>query len=201
MKLLLSGEGASDLGACGNAQGWCDGADFRIGPMTVVLSQLAEVQLGYTLLDTPDSLHYISETALCEQEKARPVRLRPARSKKQGVETAYYYGNAFMLGHLAQALATESEEHVLAVLFRDNDGTRSSVGSLWDDKWKSMEDGFARSGFAHGVPMLPKPKSEAWLLCNALPHARSYANLEDISGNDDSPKSAKSQLKNALGHD
>jgi hypothetical protein len=201
MKLLLSGEGPSDLGACGNALGRCDGADFRIGPMTVLLSQLAEPQLRYALLDTPDSLHFISETTLCEQAKARPVRLRPTRSKKQDVETAYYYGNAYMLGQLAQALAAASDEPVLAVLFRDNDGTRSSAGSLWKSKWKSMQDGFAHAGFAHGVPMLPKPKSEAWLLSAALPHAPSYAHLEEVSGNDDSPNSAKAQLKKALGHD
>jgi hypothetical protein len=201
MKLLLSGEGPSDLGACGNAQGRCDGADFRIGPMTVVLSQLAEAQLGYSLLGTPDSLHFISETALCAQAKARPVRLRPTRSKKQDVETGYYYGNASMLGQLAQALAAASDEPVLAVLFRDSDGTRSSAGSLWKSKWKSMQDGFTHAGFAHGVPMLPKPKSEVWLLPAALPHAPSYAHLEDISGNDESPNSAKCQLEKALGHD
>jgi hypothetical protein len=46
-----------------------------------------------------------------------------------------------------------------------------------------------------GVPMVPRPKSEAWLLC-AL-RAPGYANcapLEEASGNDASPNSLKKQL-------
>ncbi len=54
---------------------------------------------------------------------------------------------------------------VIAVLFRDSDGTASSGRGLWEDKRKSIEDGFGEAGFDYGVPMIPKPKSEAWLLC------------------------------------
>ena len=54
---------------------------------------------------------------------------------------------------------------------------------------------------ARGVPMLPKPKSEAWLLCavaNGYQHCQA---LEGLPGNDDSPYSAKKQLQAALGGD
>lgn len=201
MRALLSGEGVTDLGSCTNALGVCEGQDFRIGPMTVLLSQLAEHKLGYSLLDTPDSLRFVSETALCAQAKAMPARLQPARSKKKGAETSYFYANAMMLGRLALEFETETGEPVLAVLFRDSDGTRSSPNTLWADKLQSMHDGFLRSSFEHGVPMLPKPKSESWLLCAALPQLLSCAVLEDISGNDNSPNSAKAQLDAALcGH-
>lgn len=199
MRVLLSGEGPTDLGTCTNAIGVCEGSDFRIGPMTVLLSQMAAPRLGYELLDTPDSLHSISETALCARAKAMPSRLQAARSKKKDVETGYFYANAMALGSVAQQLEKETDEPVLAVLFRDNDGTRSSPGSLWADKWKSMHDGFLRSGFEHGIPMLPKPKSEAWLLCGMAVGSPSCAALENISGNDDSPNSAKAQLDAALG--
>lgn len=197
MRVLLSGEGPTDLGTCTNALGVCEGPDFRIGPMTVLLSQMAAPRLGYDLLDTPDSLHSISETALCARAKAMPFRLQAARGKKKGVETGYFYANAMALGNCAQQLETEMDEPVLAVLFRDNDGTRSSPGSLWTDKWQSMHDGFLRSGFKHGIPMLPKPKSEAWLLCRVA--TGSCASLENMSGNDDSPNSAKARLDAALG--
>ena len=50
--------------------------------------------------------------------------------------------------------------------------------------------------------MLPKPKSEAWLLCAAKSYAyRGCDKLEDLSGNDDSPNSVKNKLDAAFnGH-
>jgi hypothetical protein len=198
MRVLLSGEGPTDLGSCTNALGVCEGIDFRMGPMTVLLAQMAEPKLGYDLLDTPDSLHSISETALCAYAKALPSRLQAARGKKKGVETGYFYANARALGNVAQQLEKKTGEPVLTVLFRDNDGTRSMVTSVWADKCKSIEDGFLRSGFETGIAMLPNPKSEVWLLCGATPGSSSCAALENISGNDDSPNSAKSRLDAAL---
>jgi hypothetical protein len=47
--------------------------------------------------------------------------------------------------------------------------------------------------------MLPNPKSEAWLLCAATPQLSDCARFENISGNDDSPNSAKAQLDAVLG--
>ena len=47
--------------------------------------------------------------------------------------------------------------------------------------------------------MVPKPKSEAWLLCAVQQnHYTDCARFEDISGNDASPNSAKIQLDEAL---
>lgn len=201
MKILLSGEGPTDLGACNNAQGRCDGADFKQGPMTKLLIQLLEPLLHYSLVDYPDSFAYVSEAALCEQTKATPARLQPTRGKKKGVETSYFYGNAMTLGRMAIELAADVGGSVLAVFFRDSDGTRSSHASLWQDKWKSVCDGFTRSGFEYGVPMLPKPKSEAWLLCVAgVNPGGDCSALEELSGNDNSPDSAKLQLDAMLGH-
>ena len=49
--------------------------------------------------------------------------------------------------------------------------------------------------------MLPKPKSEAWLLCLAgVNPGGTSETLEELSGNDHSPKSAKSLLDTTLGH-
>ncbi|MCB2156653.1 hypothetical protein KQI84_17390 [bacterium] len=65
-----------------------------------------------------------------------------------------------------------------------------------------MELGFkAADGFDRGVPMIPKPKSEAWLIC-ALKEDSPYSfcdRLEEtLPGNDDSPNSAKMQLAEIL---
>lgn len=201
MRLLLSGEGPTDLGVCGNAQGRCEGADFKQGAMTKLIIQLLEPLLGYSLADFPDSLSYVSETALCDQTKAMPRRLQPTRGKKKGAEMGYFYGNAMTLGRMAINLAHEAGEAVVAVFFRDTDGTRSSHAGLWADKWQSVCDGFKAAEFEHGVPMLPKPKSEVWLLCVAGANpGGACAHLEDLSGNDASPNSAKAQLEAALGH-
>ena len=201
MKLLLSGEGPTDLGVCGPASGYCSGTDFTPGPMTHLLLMLLEPLLGYSLADFPDSLACISETSLCTQTKTTPARLQPTRGKKKGAETSYFYGNAMTLGRLANTLAAEEAVPVLAVFFRDTDGTTSSAATLWEDKWRSIHDGFAAAGFAFGVPMLPKPKSEAWLLCVAGANpGGSCESLEQLPGNDASPRSAKSQLDAKLGH-
>lgn len=202
MKLLLSGEGPTDLGMCGPASGYCSGTDFTPGPMAHLLLRLLEPLLGYSLADFPDSLAYISETALHDKTKNAPARLQPMRGKKRGAETGYFYGNAMTLGRLAIQLAQEEAVPVLAVFFRDTDGTASSAATLWEDKWRSIHDGFAAAGFVFGVPMLPKPKSEAWLLCVAGGNpGGSCASLEELPGNDDAPRSAKSQLADRLGHD
>ncbi|HOF50851.1 MAG TPA: hypothetical protein PLL83_13645 [Rhodoferax sp.] len=200
MKILLSGEGPTDLGVCNNAQGRCDGADFKKGPMTQLLIQLLEPLLGYSLADFPESFAYVSETALCAQTKATPARLQPTRGKKKGVETSYFYGNAMTLGRMAFDLAAEVGDSVVAIFFRDTDGTHSSHTGLWQDKWQSVCDGFKHSDFTRGVPMLPKPKSEAWLLCLAgfNPGGTCEA-LEELSGNDHSPNSVKSRLDATLG--
>ena len=47
--------------------------------------------------------------------------------------------------------------------------------------------------------MIPKPKSEAWVICAVKNKYSSCDALEDRSGNDDSPNSLKDELANHLG--
>jgi hypothetical protein len=64
---------------------------------------------------------------------------------------------------------------------------------------RSILTGFEAEKISTGVPMIPKPKSEAWILC-ALRNKYQYcAKLENESGNDDSPNSLKQQLEDHLG--
>ena len=200
MKVVLSGEGPTDLGSCTNAQGRCGGDDFKTGPMTVLLAQAIEPRLGYDLRIVPDNISYVGETELSALAKSLPRRLLPTRGKRHGVETGYFFASAMALGKHALDLETQLDEPVIAVLFRDSDGTRSSPSTLWADKLQSMRDGFSYAGCKAGVPMVPKPKSEAWLLCAAQPGLQNCQPLEAISGNDDSPNSAKAQLDAMFGH-
>ena len=167
--------------------------------MAVWLARLWENMLGYNLLDTPEAVVYVSETALAQQAKKSGKRMQSLRGKKQAVETGLYFGNAKHLGLIAQQLATDHADSVMAVLFHDADGTRSAPGQMWQSKWDSMVNGFASAAFDFGVPMLPRPKSEAWLLCAWQTAKHSYDALEDISGNDESPNSAKVQWDAFMG--
>ena len=199
MKLLISGEGSSDLGACNNAQGQCSDGDFNRGPMAVWLARLWEAMLDYNLLDTPEAVVYVSETVLSQKAKTSGKRMQRLPGKKHIVETGEFFSNAQQLGLIAMQIAADREDAVMAVLFRDADGTRSAKGQLWQSKWDSMVNGFASVSFQFGVPMLPKPKSEAWLMCAGKTARHSYAGLEAISGNDDSPNSAKEQWDAFMG--
>lgn len=203
MIVVLSGEGPTDLGRCTNGQGQCSEPDFALGPMAVLLDKLMVPMLGYSLRDlTPDSFRFFSETALSERARQRKAQHRRLvlPGKKHDHETGYFYANAWDLGSAAREMELASGDATVAVLFRDSDPMRSHSAAVWDAKWKSMLDGFLRAGFERGIPMLPKPKSEAWLLSAAKDHPFQHcAALEDLSGNDDSPDSAKDKLAVALG--
>ena len=200
MKLLISGEGPTDLGACNNAQGQCSDENLNRGPMAVWLARLFEERFHYNLLDMPEAVIYVSKTALNQKSKQSGKRLQTLRSKNKSAETGFYYNNAFQLGIMAKELSVHNNSvPVMAVLFRDADGTQNAQGQHWQTKWDSILYGFSASSFEFGVPMVPKPKSEVWLLCAGKSGSHSCHHLENVSGNDDSPNSAKNQLDKFFG--
>lgn len=197
MFVVISGEGISDLGACSNQQGRCHGEVFAAGPMTCVLDTIIESSMGYSVLDV-HGYEYLSESHLeaCEQRRRGNRRGLFLPGKKSGQETGYFYVNAWILAQETLELEAQRNDRAIAVLFRDTDGTRSTRKGLWQAKWDSMLHGFARGGLEdRGVPMLPKPKSEAWLLCAfKSPAYRDCAALEEITGNDSGANPAKDRL-------
>ena len=209
MIVVLSGEGPSDLGQCTDAQGTCQIPAFAHGPMTLIADKAIGQSIGFSMLETtPDRYLYVSETRLKELETARKANSRSMSlvGKGREQETGHFYINAWMFGEFALQSETkfEGNDKAIAILFRDADGTRATVKGLWDAKLASMQSGFRRSGLGlRGVPMIPKPKSEAWMLCAVKDDAyQQCVKLEELSGNDSSPKSAKAKLHLALdGHD
>lgn len=202
MIVIFSGEGPTDLGQSKTGTSPCSGQDFAPGPMAALADHALEARLGYSVLDdTPDCVWHISETELAKRAKSMNKRHMALRGNKQpDAETGYFYKNAEMLARFALEMEQTCNDQSIAVLFRDSDGTRSSSPALWYSKFKSMNDGFRRAGYSRGVAMLPKPKSEAWLLCLARSQkGGDCAKLENLPGNDDSPNSAKQQLDAALG--
>lgn len=205
MIILCSGEGISDLGICDNEIGNCDGANFRFGPITLVVDSIVSTCLGYSPREVhPESYRYYSESALAERAEARKRERRgfSFAGKKRGIETGFFYINAWMLGEIAKELEADENDSVAAFLFRDSDGTNSSPRDLWSTKTSSIEEGFIRAEFHRGVPIVPRPKSESWFLCAAKENPYQHcAALEELPGNDNSPKSAKRALADALGAD
>lgn len=201
MLFLVSGEGPSDIGVCERVRQFCDGTEFRVGPMTVIVSQVVEKYLGYSPLDAGVfrcvCKHHLTDRASELKAERKSVRLP---GKKRGKETRYFYNNARVLARIAKEFQQELSNDVVAVLFRDSDGTASAGRGIWDEKLQSMLDGFEEEGFGRGVPMIPKPKSEGWLICGLKQNA--YQNchqLEERSGNDNSPNSLKGELAELLG--
>jgi len=109
----------------------------------------------------------------------------------------FHRKGAYLFGKYSKEIGRVRNSPVIAVFFRDGDGTRSTPLTEWQSKFKSVVSGFEASEFPAGVPMIPRPKSEAWMLCGLFKHenpACDCAWLEEESGNDGSPKSLKGQL-------
>ncbi len=199
MYFLFSGEGPTDLGACGEGASACEAGQYQHGPMTVIVDHLVHARLGYSLLDTGYyaflSRRYLTDLA----KKLKWVQLP---GKKGAQATATYYRNARALASYARAKQAELEVIVIAVLFRDSDETASAGRDHWKNRWTAMVNGFRVEDFPTGVPMIPKPKSEAWLLCALKENPyQGCAALEKRSGSDKSPNSLKGELKDRLGHE
>ena len=202
MIILLSGEGPTDLGCCINGAGFCTSPELMAGPMTLLIDEIVYEVLQYRPLEvTPEAYRFYSKQILVERAKQKKGNRSVALpGKKHDVETGYFYINAWMLGEIAHELEHSENDKTVSVLFRDTDGTNSSQADISTIKRKSMISGFERAQYERGVPMVPMPKSEAWLLCAAKNNP--YKNcgiLESLPGNDNAPGSAKGLLAEALG--
>ena len=201
MMLVLSGEGPTDLGCCSGPVDSCTGDDFKPGPLAIIVDKLLEAPMGYRPLQVhPDGVHFISKTRVLRRARDGAQRRGFAFiGKKRGQETGTFYVAAWMLGELAVELEAAHQDRSIAVLHRDSDDRADGPHDGWDQKFRSMLDGFARARYVGGVPMLPRPISEAWLLCAARPAMPNCASLEDESASAKSPRPLKLQLEEAFG--
>jgi len=187
MHLVLSGEGNSDLGLFSQYHN-----EFIAGSMYFIVDKIIEREYDFSCYSCKDSMiTFIPKVELTKLTK----RLPPYTGKKGRKGTAYFTNNAIALAKISKEKSKELNDEVIAILFRDSDGTSSSIKGLWEDKISSIEMGFKIEKFENGVAMVPKPKSEAWLIC-ALKN-KPYKNchkLEDRSGNDNSPNNLKDEL-------
>ena len=176
IKILVSGEGKTDMGELNYP--YNDPANLKKGPMTYLAEKIIK--------QATDKTHHIELVAKKTlSEKAKSNRKMKLPGKKSPKKTAYFYKNAYILGKIA----LEKHEDI-AILFRDTDGTQSSSLSNWKERAKSIYNGFKDSGFQNGVAMLPKPTSEAWILC-CIQKYQNCEKLEKLSGNESSSKHPK----------
>lgn len=200
MYFLLSGEGPGDMGANKGTATIAEGDDFRVGPMAQIVDLLVERKHNYSML--LGACGFVSEQQLLNRahDLRRARRGMSLPGKRRGMETAYFYTNARMFAQIAREESRRRKQPVVAVLFRDSDGPASAGRGLWAEKHQSMIDGFLAEQFDRGVPMIPRPKSEAWFICAwREPRLPSCEMLELESGSDRSPNSLKQQLEQVLG--
>lgn len=178
-KVYLHGEGKSDLGQVALSQ-------FEPGPCYHLLQQASSLTL---------EPHYFGRQEIDEEARRHKSFPRPGR----GQNTALYFKYAHSLAVLAARDSHPQPNLHLCLLFRDADGTRSASSDDWQEKVNSVVQGFKAADCPSGVAMIPRPKSEAWILCALrADKSRSCASLEDRSGNDDSPDNLKDELKKLL---
>lgn len=195
MFFLFSGEGPTDLGGCRKPSNFCRSEEFVVGPMAVIVDQIVFHRHRYSPLEA-GICGYVPKRALIDRamelkSKKKSAHLPGAKTPK---ETGYFFQNARVLSRIALELQSQIGDEVVAVLFRDSDGVQSSNRGLWKDKFQSMLNGFESERFFRGVPMIPKPKSEAWILYALKYDYQQCEFLEARSGNDNSPKSLKAEL-------
>ena len=188
MHLVLSGEGSSDIGLFSQYHN-----EFIAGSMYFIVDKIIEKKHDFSYYSEKESMiTFIPKVELTKYSK----RLPPFTGKKGQKGTAYFINNAIALARIAKEKSKALDDEVIAILFRDSDGTNSTIKGLWEEKIHSIENGFKIEKFDRGVAMIPKPKSEAWLICalKEKPYEQ-CEKLETRSGNDDSPHNLKDELE------
>lgn len=193
MKFILAGEGSSDLGTT-----LPDGT-LKKGAMTLLVDAIADKCCSMM----PD-YHLVSESEL-KSLKKQDRRNTMGRGKEHKPFEEVFL-SAQYLGKYSKTVFPD-EEQAGVVFFKDSDGTNAAPKNRWESIVKAMQAGFENSGNQYGVPMVPRPKSEAWFMGyyqKNLPRQQAYNHckrFEDMPGNDGSPNALKTQLMAALNTD
>ena len=200
MYFLLSGEGPTDMGVGIGATVVCEGEDYKYGPMALFVDQIVESRQKYSPFEAR-CCGFVSEHTITARasELKRRKELR-APGKKKPMEIHFHFTNARVLARIAGEKQKQLQDDVVAVLFHDSDDVASAGRSAWNEKYESMLHGFKEEEFARGVPMVPKPTSEAWVIAGMTGDAnRDGRPLEEWPGKTGAPNSLKAELEKLLG--
>lgn len=194
MIFLISGEGKTDFGQKNPTD---IGVAVEYGPLSYILDKIIEEKFSFSPIESDNSIpdgcfYFFSKSELCDYSKnlsnSRKLTGIPGK-KSSGLEG---HGRlAFALGLKAIEISNEKKDDVIPVFFRDTD---NSTENDYNKKLNNIKYGFIHSGTgSKSIPVLAKPKSEAWLLCIADEY-RHGSDYENGPANDDSPNSLKKQL-------
>ena len=188
MFLILSGEGSTDIGT----------NDEEFGPMTKLIDNWIVRKIGYSFI-REKSYIIISKSELTQ--KAKSIKAQSRKGRNADYETTEFFKRARALAMIAHQKRKDlsNETLLIVVLFTDSDDKRSSNKEKWATRSKSILDGFDRERLSTGVPMIPTPISEAWILCALRNKYKHCTKIEDESGSKNSPNSLKKQLEEHLG--
>jgi hypothetical protein len=187
--LVISGEGNSDIGRLTYIN---NENIFDPAPMYYLIDKIIEEKYRYSHYQCgQENITFIPKSELVDFCK----QMKSFSGKKKNKETALYFKNAQGLSKIAKEISKEIEDSdIKVILFRDLDGTNTTSSDDYNNKIKSMEDAFKIENI-NGVAMIPKPKSEAWLICALKENKyQDCDKLEDRSGNDGSPNNLKDEL-------
>ena len=195
-KIVMTGEGPTDMGTCNNSQAICTEDQLYVGPIARLMFKTIQQYLPNWNIDNLDQDNPSAHMTLIDEvwlkskckEKKRGL-IRPSKAVAKGM---------IVHAQRAQVLAehARSNDHQMAAYFHDTDGTRSQLAGMPDRQEKltqAIKEGFRAARFEEqGLAIVPKPTSEAWLICGAKEEPYQHcAVLElQLSGNDKSPKAA-----------
>jgi hypothetical protein len=178
ISILVTGEGSSDMGGSNNGQSISTGEFYNLGPMALLAVRLLQKIIPDWNEDNLDFqspnnwMTCISGNELARQAKGVRKHRPSTKLKKGFVEHA---NRATTMAGYAK-----DNRHQLAFYFHDTDKCD------FDDLHQSIMLGFNGIEGMHGIPMIPKPTSEAWLICGQKqdPYTHCTALETELSGND-----------------
>jgi hypothetical protein len=187
MFLILSGEGSTDIGI--NTE--------EVGPMTKLIDNWIVKHFSYSFI-RKGSYIIIPKNELTKE--AKKISPSSRKGKYADYETGEFFKRARALAKIADRMRQDidNEIPIVIILFADTDSAVSSKKVKWATRYKSVLDGFDRESVTTGIPMVPAPISEAWILCALKNKYKHCGKIEDESGSKNSPDSLKKQLEKHL---
>lgn len=198
-RVVVSGEGVTDIGIATNGQHIVHEENFQSGPMYKLIEKLLSQHLPDWHQDLEFITTFVYRKGLGDLVRNKDVPTRfPSKDRavKGHVE---HTKRAYALALIANDLTGENE-NTLAVYFHDTDGTRDELArepKRQDNRVEAIKLGFNSAGFSSGVAMVPKPTSESWLYCSCKdsPYQACSILETSLSGNQKSKNHPKVKLR------
>jgi hypothetical protein len=206
--ILVTGEGPTDIGFSHTGQNISTNADFGKGPFYRLIERMLLRYMPNWNTDqfdetNPITASYVPHGHLSKRSKELTKGNKKFRFAGKSMPKGFA-GLTKQSTELAK-LALELECQI-AFYFHDTDGNnqeKSSTSRLQENMVNAAKQGFLSGGLENCIAMIPKPTSEAWLICSCKANAYdACGSLEaTLSGNDDSPpeQSPKLVLESIIG--